>query len=41
MRSDALARAYMGLIGITLVVVGLLGFIGNPIVDLLSFEAVR
>jgi Domain of unknown function (DUF4383) len=32
MQSNALARAYMGFIGITLVVVGLLGFISNPIV---------
>lgn len=32
MQSTALARAYMGLIGITLLLVGVLGFINNPIV---------
>lgn len=32
MRPDALTRAWMGFIGITLLAVGLLGFIGNPIV---------
>lgn len=32
MQSNALARAYMGLIGITLLLVGVLGFINNPIV---------
>jgi hypothetical protein len=32
MQSNALGRAYMGLIGITLLLVGVLGFINNPIV---------
>jgi hypothetical protein len=32
MRDNAAVRGYAGLVGIILVVVGLLGFVGNPIV---------